>query len=556
MKKFFLLALSFVITFASFGQKKGNDFVSLTKSELTPKSVWAELGGNFVATDINGVEHDMQAYLDAGKTIIIDFSAVWCSPCWSLHQSGVFDELHNTYGPDGTDELVVLWVEVEGAPLSELQGGGSSQGDWTEGGTWPVPIISSTSVLSPTFSELYAGYVPTVFMACPSGYYKDVTSEAWDGADEVYAEVGTCPQTGDVPVAEISGPTSGFVGSSISFENVGLSVEPITGYAWTFENGTPATSTDETPSVTWNEIGSYEITLVVTNANGDSEMATKTISISSADVDDYHVTFEECLDFATDFSPYNWITLDIDQTQTWGWNGFDFPGESEALPWVIFNPNEMGNPEAVEAYEGSKMAATVASNPSYGPTNDDWLISPLLTLGTESELRFWAKSYTDEYGLERIKVGISTTGNSPEDFTFIQDGAYEEIPTDYTEFVFDLSAYDGQDVYIGLECVSNDASLTFLDNIDVNTTISTDINSISERMIKVYPNPASEYINITNAKNAKVNIYNIVGELIYSTTSYSNNLYVNISDFAEGTYIVKIGTDESSVVTKKITVIK
>jgi len=113
-----------------------------------------------------------------------------------LHQSGVFNELHDTYGPDGTDELVVLWVEVQGASIAQLQGADPSQGDWTEGGEWPVPIISSTSVLRPVFSELYSGYIPSVFMACPSGYYKDVTTEAWESSSKVYAQIGTCQTIG------------------------------------------------------------------------------------------------------------------------------------------------------------------------------------------------------------------------------------------------------------------------------------------------------------------------------------------------------------------------
>ena len=46
-------------------------------------------------------------------------------------------------------------------------------------------------------------------------------------------------------------------------------------WEWTFEGGDPATSTLQNPSVTYHEIGSYDVTLTVTNRNGQVETITK-----------------------------------------------------------------------------------------------------------------------------------------------------------------------------------------------------------------------------------------------------------------------------------------
>src|SRR5690606_30417934 len=43
-----------------------------------------------------------------------------------------------------------------------------------------------------------------------------------------------------------------------------------TEFEWTFENGVPATSSDPNPAVTYNEAGSYNITLVAGNQYGSS----------------------------------------------------------------------------------------------------------------------------------------------------------------------------------------------------------------------------------------------------------------------------------------------
>ena len=65
---------------------------------------------DFTVTDLNGVTHSLSAYLAQGKTVIIDISATWCSPCWNYHESGALEQLYYTYGPEGSDEVVVLFI--------------------------------------------------------------------------------------------------------------------------------------------------------------------------------------------------------------------------------------------------------------------------------------------------------------------------------------------------------------------------------------------------------------------------------------------------------------
>ena len=43
---------------------------------------------NWTLTDIDGTTHSLYNYLDSGYVVFIDFSAVWCPPCWSYHNSG------------------------------------------------------------------------------------------------------------------------------------------------------------------------------------------------------------------------------------------------------------------------------------------------------------------------------------------------------------------------------------------------------------------------------------------------------------------------------------
>jgi PKD repeat protein len=61
-------------------------------------------------------------------------------------------------------------------------------------------------------------------------------------------------------------------GNTLTFTDL-TSGEP-TSWEWTFEGGTPATSTDQNPTITYNEVGTFAVTLKVTNKKKES---TKTI---------------------------------------------------------------------------------------------------------------------------------------------------------------------------------------------------------------------------------------------------------------------------------------
>jgi PKD repeat protein len=82
------------------------------------------------------------------------------------------------------------------------------------------------------------------------------------------------------PVAAFTGsPTSVSVGGTVTFTD--QSTNTPTSWSWTFEGGTPATSTVKNPTVTYNTAGTYDVTLVAANASGsDTEAKTDYITVS------------------------------------------------------------------------------------------------------------------------------------------------------------------------------------------------------------------------------------------------------------------------------------
>lgn len=179
--------------------------------------------------------------------------------------------------------------------------------------------------------------------------------------------------------------------------------------------------------------------------------------------------FEGYTDFSLDLNP--WTTVDNDGSNTYGIDGYTFLHSGEAMAYIAFNPASttpsISDDPAILAHGGSKYAACFAS---VTPPNNDWLISPLIELGSNGVLKFWVKSYTSTYGLERYKVGVSTSGPNPANFTIISTGSYLEAPAAaWEQKTFDLSAYAGQDIHIGIQCVSNDAFIFMVDDIEVTS---------------------------------------------------------------------------------------
>jgi archaellum component FlaF (FlaF/FlaG flagellin family) len=122
---------------------------------------------DFELQDLNGNTWHLYELLEAGKHVLLDFSATWCAPCWWYHETGVLNEAYTLYGPEGTDELMIFMIEGDDqtnlACLYDLPDCSySTQGDWTAGTLYP--IINDDFI-----ADVYRiqGW-PTQFHICPT----------------------------------------------------------------------------------------------------------------------------------------------------------------------------------------------------------------------------------------------------------------------------------------------------------------------------------------------------------------------------------------------------
>lgn len=172
-----------------------------------------------------------------------------------------------------------------------------------------------------------------------------------------------------------------------------------------------------------------------------------------------------------------------------------------------------------------------------------------------------ASDFDYEYVGENYKIKLSWT--RPEVSTglsgyylyrkFGEEGTYEKIKqlgasaTVYTDntanvqgdYYYRLYAYYG-----GIDCTSAPASLKddptkFYLKVYYSPT---EVDENQASALKLYPNPAQQSLSLEAEGMTYIEVYDVLGQLVYQQETESNNLTLNVSDWMEGLYFVKVQT--------------
>ena len=251
-------------------------------------------------------------------------------------------------------------------------------------------------------------------------------------------------------------------------------------------------------------------------------------------VDGFLEDFEGHNDFAIN-SPgsIGWTYIDADNKPTYTWQACTFPTQGQKMAYVVMNPWQTvpavnDNPN-YKPHSGQKMLVDFCA---VDAQNNDYIISPRLNFDADFQISFWARSYKtgENYNAERIRVGYSTTGTQPSDFTFVNESPYVELPDEWTLVAYDIPK-DAR--YVTINCVSDDAFMLLIDDIFVGTN-------------KVRPESAN--MARAAAKNPVVgfNVYRN-GEKLNSQPVESVSYTDEVPDYGDYQYTVAAVKKEGSV---------
>ncbi len=214
-------------------------------------------------------------------------------------------------------------------------------------------------------------------------------------------------------------------------------------------------------------------------------------------------------------------------------------------------------------YYGGEYFAKMSGYEGSSNANEDWLISPAFNFDdfiNETFSFITAMNYTGP-DLE-VKISNDYDGTSdPNTATWsdlqadLSPGSWEWTPSGD----IDISSYNGM-VYLAFRFESTDEeSATWeVDNILVSGNAYQGIDDIvNNENIAIYPNPAKEhfFIKINSNNDLTVNVYSIVGKLVFNTTINKQLNEIVIDNISEGIYFVNIINEKTgNAITRKLIV--
>jgi len=490
---------------------------------------------DFELIDLNGTTHNLYSLLDQGYTVFLDFSAVWCPPCWSYHTGGTLEDLYENHGPAGypnvspntSDDVMVFMIEGDGNTAAELGGAGTStMGDWVTGTLYPIICTDGTANSTAVTSDYSIGYWPTVYMVCPDR----LTTEVGQSSNP-YGSVSACPppasNNDDARTFDYAGETvtcEGDLMPEIMIQNYGitnltsLSIEvKVNGASQSVTPWTGNLSTYATDNVT--------LPTLIGLANNDAVTIEVSLPNGVVDQDPSNnptISFNATL--ATQNTHTN-VTINI-TTDAYGsettWDLKNSTGQTIAS----------GGPYNDLSAAGTTPQTPVTTTLSAQECHDFTIYD---SYGDGIDAGYGAGSFTvvDANMLILVSGGV---------FTDEDKGAFKtgNAPTPSWDCDGQGNCSDpgtGQGVYSTYNACAAAC---------VTTAINEDISNLS-----VYPNPVKDVLTI-NGMYSSVEIYDIYGKLVLSSDAKQT---INVSSLSNGVYFININTN-NAITVKKITIAK
>lgn len=453
---------------------------------------------NFAVQDINGVPRDVQSYLAEGKTVLLDISATWCAPCWAFHNSHTLEKIHQAYGPGGSDEVVVLFVEGDAwTPLNNIYGEGTSinynparppQGDWTEDVSYP--IINDDNLAE----QLGLTGFPSLYRICPNGTYAQIPNSQFGNIQNIINSMNACGNT-------LEGVTN-----HAKVKSEGLRVCENNGSAAAIATFTNY-GTNHITSATLN-IKDGEGTIVATKEySGNLAMfATATVTFDDANyaTGDYTVELTN-INSATPFSasaPVMTVSAATESTRNFLVKVYtdNYPSE---ISWAIKDSN------GEVMVEGGPYQA--GNDDEFGGGGPDANTTKIHQVLLPEDIACYSVELYDSYGDGWIY------GSTDHAFEMVTPGGTVILRQDVGNF--------------GNELPMPTAFRT-------NGTLGNQTFETSK--FAVYPNPTSGILNFTTQEAVNVTVMDLTGKVVFTAKDINDGGSINLSSLQSGMYVAKI----------------
>ncbi len=406
-----------------------------------------------------------------------------------------------------------------------------------------APTVEAMTNVIATFTDAYAeDYVNArrIFNIATAGtYYFGILCNSTDG-DHIYIDniaIYPVPTTPEIELTSVTPETGSIVRMGEEFNIGGTIINngvALTSYkvSYTVDNGDAVEYTvneinvalGETHNFTHNipvvveTTGDHTIVVTVSNPNGteDSDDSNNSMTITVNAVD--------CT--ATHTAPWT-ETFNANSPSLYCWDIID--ANNDGISFVTAGTSEDDENEQVMLI------------PYAGQINqNDYLVSPELEIGDNQKIEFkvahyayQGTPYVERYEVYAI-VGTEQTLIKSEAETTTLFPSFETVTVE-------LGDYANQTIKIAIKCTSYDAYYFIVD--DFSLLISTSAEENIAEAISVYPNPTSDMVTIANAEGKDIVVINSLGQVVASIENAAANQTIDVSNFANGTYFVKVDAE-------------
>jgi len=324
-------------------------------------------------------------------------------------------------------------------------------------------------------------------------------------------------------------------GQSINFEDLSYN-GPVTTRTWSFEGGTPATSSIEKPSITYNTAGVYKVELEVGNSEG-SDKLTRTLFINvTPGVADLKAPAGQDFEIASDKNKWQ-----LEEAEGYGWTfnsntGFSGNNCIEASidenTAAGFRVSAIAEPVDISDYSGDLTLHFKYAYAKRVSTSSE----RLLVLGSDDCGASW--DILSVY----LNSNLETSGVSP-------DWA-PSSSSDWGRATIDLSRYEGSsNLFVRFDALSQSGNSIYIDDVNIGS-FALSVGDVEKNTnLFLVPNPARNEVAIRSVDfqgKMSVSIVDITGRLLLQQNLGPNEATINTTDLISGMYTVIVKTESGS----------
>lgn len=376
-----------------------------------------------------------------------------------------------------------------------------------------------------------------------------------------------------------------FVGSSINFSDT--SERTATVWEWTFEGGTPSTSSEQNPTITYDTAGNYKVTLTASNTFGsDTEEKEALISVTENSANGDLQAHYDLNNNLIDSSPYaRELSVVGGFTPTFladhnnnPLSAYSSPGSSGNYLENSYKGIGGDNPRTVTAWIKTTSAGSRKTIVSWGKNTGGAMFNVMIHNGN---IRVEAGSSSlqnddstikiDDDAWHHIAVSYDPVdGAKLSDVKIYIDGVYyanqpdsgdsfnsqnTSITTDVTTNNLQIgnANYSGNYFWRGalddIRIYSKAITLNEINTIMNGGTLSNE-EVVFDSEISIYPNPAKDKLTIEtfqDHRNIRIAVYNILGELKKTLDLHNpkRKQEISLTGLTSGMYFLKLSNSQS-----------